>query len=59
MFDDLPSEYKEFFKQNPQFADISFLKYLFKIFQIEVSNKEYRTYWNNDKNNELQIILII
>jgi hypothetical protein len=56
MFDDLPDEYEEFFKQNPQFADISFLKYLFKIFQIEVSTKEYRNYWNNDKNNQLQII---
>jgi len=56
MFDDLPHEYDEFFKQNPQFADISFLKYLFKIFQIEVSTKEYRPYWNNDKNNHLQII---
>jgi hypothetical protein len=56
MFDDLPYEYEEYFKQNPQFADISFLKYLFKIFQIEVSTKDYRPYWNNDKNNQLQII---
>tara|TARA_S200002703_G_scaffold96949_1_gene83761 strand:+ start:4992 stop:5789 length:798 start_codon:yes stop_codon:yes gene_type:complete len=56
MFDDLPYEYEEFFKQNPQFADTSFLKYLFKIFQIEVSTKEYRPYWDNDKNNQLQII---
>ena len=56
MFDELPYGYEEFFKQNPQFADTSFLKYLFKIFQIEVSTKEYRPYWNNDKNNQLQII---
>ena len=56
MFDDLPYEYKEYFKQNPQFADISFLKYLFKIFHIDDYMKEYRTYWNNDKNNQLQII---
>lgn len=56
MFDELPYPYEEFFKQNPQFADISFLKYLFKIFQIEVEEKEYMTYWNNEKNNQLQII---
>lgn len=58
MFDDLPNAFKEFFKQNPQFADISFLKYIFKIFQIEVEEKEYRPYWNNEKNNQLQIIFI-
>lgn len=55
MFDDLPYEYREFFKKNPQFADISFLKYLFKIFQFEVIEKEYMLYWISEQNNSLQI----
>lgn len=58
MFEDLPYEYKEFFKQNPQFADISFLKYIFKIFQIEVEEKATGGFnWNNEKNNQFQTIL--
>lgn len=56
MIEDLPPALRDFFNQNPQFEDISFLKYLFKIFQIEVENKRYFPYWRDKDNIELKIV---